>query len=96
MIDMHPEDIKAEVRKRGSNLSALAFSVDMNKQTLSLALTGRVSAKAEQVIADFIGMPAAEIWPSRYGPDGQRLTLRRSKAEMAQEAARKAARRAAA
>lgn len=96
MTDMHPEDIKAEVRKRGSNLSALAFAADMNKQTLSLALTARVSAKAEQVIANFLDLPAAQIWPSRYGADGKRTSTRRTKEEMAQEAARKAARKAAA
>lgn len=96
MADMHPEDIKAAIRKRGSNLSALAFAADMNKQTLSLALTARVSAKAEQVIANFIERPAAEIWPSRYGADGKRTSMRRSKEEMELEAARKAARRAAA
>lgn len=96
MSDMHPEDIKAAIRKAGSNLSALAFAADLSKQTLSLALTGRVSAKAEQVIANFIGRAPAEIWPSRYDADGKRTCIRRSKEQMAHEAARKAARKAAA
>lgn len=96
MADMHPEDIKAAIRKAGSNLSALAFAADMSKQTLSVALTGRVSAKAEQVIADFIGKTPAEIWPSRYDADGKRTSIRRNREEMALEAARKAARKVAA
>lgn len=77
MADMHPEDIKAAVRKRGATLSDLAREHGVHKQGLALALRARVSARAETIIADFLEIPPAKIWPSRYGPDGQRITLRK-------------------
>lgn len=80
MSDMHPEDIKAAVRKTGFSLASLAREKGMNKQTLSLAIQARVSEKAERVIADCIRMDPADIWPSRYGRDGQRINFRRSSA----------------
>ena len=80
MTDMHPEDIKAAIRKRGSTLSELAEASGMKKQNLAIAMRARTSARAETVIADFLGMPAAKIWPSRYRRDGQRIALRRTAA----------------
>lgn len=100
MTDMHPEDIKAEIRKRGSTLAALAAAVGMHKQVLSLALASRTSWRAEAAIAAFLEKPAASIWPSRYDDNGNRINLRRSKTEMERERAetaiRKATRKAAA
>lgn len=77
MTDMHPEDIKAAIRKSGVSITALAESHGISKQTLSLAIGARMSARAERIIADCIGLDPATIWPSRYGRDGQRITLRR-------------------
>lgn len=64
--DWHKEDIKAAIRKRGTTLRALAIkygyrSVDSINQALF-----RPYPKAEQIIANTIGVPAEEIWPSRY------------------------------
>ncbi len=71
----HPEDIKAAVRKRGLTLSALAARHDMSTQAVSRALHERSSARAEKVIADFLGVHPMQIWPSRYDARGERLTL---------------------
>jgi len=71
----HPEDIKAAIRKRGSTLSALATRNGMTAQALSRALHERSSARAEQIIADFIGVHPMQIWPSRYDDQGERLSL---------------------
>lgn len=72
---MHPEDIKAAIRKAGSTLTALADANGVRKQTLSLALQARVSSRAERVIADFLGMHPMNIWPSRYDRNGTRRTM---------------------
>lgn len=79
-MDWHPEDIKAAVRKGGSSLSALARKEGVSAQALSLALQARVSARCEQVIANFLKVHPQEIWPSRYRPDGSRMGNTRPKA----------------
>jgi len=81
MSDMHPEDIKALIRKRGSNITALAATAGLNKQSIATAIHARVSARAEQAIADFLEMPAAKIWPSRYNKDGSRISLRHARTD---------------
>lgn len=91
MADMHPEDIKAEIRKRGYNLTELAEINGLAKQSVSEAIRSRASAKAEKIIGDLLDMDPAEIWPSRYRADGTRIMLRRSPA-----AARKTRRKTAA
>lgn len=75
MADMHPEDIKAEIRKAGVTMSALAKAAGVSRTSLSMALHSRVSAKAEGAIASFIGRSPREIWPSRYDEEGRRLSV---------------------
>lgn len=77
MPDMHPEDIKAEIRKRGYNLTALAEENGLAKQSVSEAIRARSSARAEEIIAKLLDKKPCEIWPSRYRADGQRIMLRR-------------------
>ena len=63
--DWHTADIKAEIEKRGSNLSELSLSNNLSSRTLGNAL--RVPyPKAQKIIADFIGVKPEDIWPSRY------------------------------
>lgn len=69
--DMHPEDIKAEIRKRGRTPESLAREAGMGGNALRLALT-LPRADAERIIADFLKVHPKTIWPSRYGPDGTR------------------------
>lgn len=75
MPDMNPEDIKAAIRKAGTTMSALASTTGVARTTLSMALHARVSAKAEQIIADFLSLHPMVIWPSRYDKSGRRLSL---------------------
>ncbi len=77
--DMHPEDIKATLRKRGLNFSILADENDISKQTIAAAVRSRASGRAEKILADAIGMKPRDIWPSRYRRDGTRIMLRRTK-----------------
>lgn len=71
MIDWHPEDIKAEIRKRGATLSALARGAGMSPNALGHALS-LPRAEAEHVIAAFLDIHPMTIWPSRYHGDGSR------------------------
>jgi putative transcriptional regulator, nlp len=68
--DWHPADIKAALEKRGWTLRALAaYHGIRGAGTLSHTFL-RSYPRNEQRIADAIGVPVQEIWPSRYNPDG--------------------------
>lgn len=68
----HPEDIKAEIRKRGTTLGALALSNGMHRDAISIALKVP-HQQAEAVVARFLDVPAHELWPARYDAKGRRL-----------------------
>lgn len=63
--DWHPADIIAAIRKKGSTLTALSRDSGLGASTLSNTLSRRWP-KGELIIAAMIGVPAWEIWPSRY------------------------------
>lgn len=73
-MDWHSEDVKAAIRKRGSTLTALAKANGISVQALSRAIFERSSARAEIIIAEFLGVHPMKIWPSRYDASGARLT----------------------
>lgn len=73
--DMHAEDIKAELHKRGKTLSGIAQKHNLNSpSTLSAALT-RSLPISERRIAEELDMKPWQIWPSRYTEEG--LPLKR-------------------
>ncbi|HDS3818304.1 helix-turn-helix domain-containing protein [Morganella morganii] len=63
--DWHPADIIAAIKKRGTSLSALSRNAGLQPSTLNNALARRWP-KGEKIIADFLNVSPAEIWPSRY------------------------------
>lgn len=65
----HPEEIKAQVRMRGKTLTQLAIEAGLNGSACRLALI-KPFYRPEQAIAAFIGVPAQDLWPDRYDPDG--------------------------
>lgn len=71
--DMHPEDIKAAVRKAGVTMAALARTAGLSRQVLSMCLHSRVSEHGDKIIAQAVGKTPHEIWPSRYRRNGQRI-----------------------
>lgn len=73
----HPEDIKAEVRKRGVTLVDIALSAGLSAVATSSALRKPYPA-AQKAIADFLGQPVHAIWPEWYDKEGQRIGLLRS------------------
>lgn len=71
--DWHKADIIAALHKKGTSLAALAREANLASSTLANALN-RPWAKGELLIAQAIGLPPAQIWPSRYfDNDGEHI-----------------------
>ncbi|MFN7128955.1 MAG: helix-turn-helix domain-containing protein [Brevundimonas sp.] len=68
---MHPEDIKASVRKKGTTLTALATSNGLSPSACRKSLKVPCG-RADVLIARCIGKPLHEIWPNRYDRKGKR------------------------
>ncbi|MFY3986097.1 helix-turn-helix domain-containing protein [Achromobacter xylosoxidans] len=79
---MHPEDIKAALRKAGVTQAALADELDIARSSVAQAISGSIrSARIQARIAEIIGKPVKEIWPGQ-------IVLRRSRDQI--EAQRRA------
>lgn len=70
---MHPEDIKAAVRKNGHTLQSVAESVTgrsggrVTKSAVSKVLHGSVKSQAiASRIAKAAGLPVSALWPGKY------------------------------
>lgn len=63
--DWHKEDIKAEVRKKGTTMSELARANGYNPRTFSNVFNLKYP-KVQRIIAEYLGHNPEEIWPSRY------------------------------
>lgn len=75
---MHPEDIKAAMRKKGVKPADLARHLGVSQMTVSNTLRGRTtSRRIADAVAKVIGRPVSEIWPAQYaGPSTQERLLR--------------------
>jgi len=61
-----PRDkVLAEIKERGTSLRKISLAHGYHARTLYSALSRRWP-RAEQIIADAIGVTPQEIWPSRY------------------------------
>ena len=77
--DWHPADIIAAFRKKGTTLAAVSRQVGLSSTTLANALV-RPWARGEALIANALGIPPEEIWPSRYfDKNGKRIIRARKK-----------------
>ena len=71
---MHPEDIKAAIRKRGYTLALVASRVDLGrpgraptKSAVSRVLRGDLkSARIAVCISQLIDVPVSTLWPGMY------------------------------
>lgn len=69
--DWHPAEVVAALRMKKISLRQLALLNGYgNANSLTSALR-RPYPLAEALIAEAIGTPANEIWPTRYGSDGK-------------------------
>lgn len=94
-ISWHPADIRAAVAKRGSTLPRLAEAAGLQAESVRYALKAPYYA-GEQAIAAFLGVPAQEIWPSRYDSEGLTKQPRIRKQLIAEQAAVKSQKQVAA
>ena len=74
--DWHPANVVAALHKRGITLRKLAEQHNVSGEAVVKALRER-NLPSEKRIADAIGVPPQDIWPSRYNPDGTRTDLRK-------------------
>lgn len=70
--NMHPEDIKAAVRKTGITLAELARRNGLSTSTTRKALRHPQPAGA-RVIAAYLGLSVHAIWPEWFAPNGTRI-----------------------
>lgn len=76
--DWHPAQVICELRMHADlTLRGLARQHGISHKTLQRALR-RSFPKSEKRIADALGLHPADIWPSRYNPDGT-LPVRRGR-----------------
>lgn len=70
---MHPEDIKAALRKAGVTQAALADELQVARSSVAQAISGSIrSTRIQTRIAEIIDRSVKEIWPSQ-------IVLRRSR-----------------
>lgn len=71
---MHPEDIKAELRKRRSSQTKIARALNVNQTSVHNVIYGGCkSERIAKAIADVIGVDRSELWPGRHDPPPERL-----------------------
>ncbi|ECI5354736.1 helix-turn-helix domain-containing protein [Salmonella enterica] len=63
--DWHPADVIAAMRKRGTSLAVVSRQAGLASGTLANAIRIR-RPKGERLIAEALGVPPEQIWPSRY------------------------------
>ncbi|WP_082473093.1 helix-turn-helix domain-containing protein [Methylobacterium sp. Leaf85] len=70
----HHQDILAAVRKAGKSLRRLSEEAGFRPSTVQASLYRR-HPRANQVIAEFLGVSRHEIWPHWYGKNDKPLSL---------------------
>jgi len=68
----HPEDVKAMVRKTGVTLAELARRHGLSTSATRKALY-RPTPSGNRVIAHYLGIPLAELWPEWFDAAGARV-----------------------
>lgn len=64
---MHPEQIKAQMRMKGTSPSALADKMKKSRMAVSNVIHSRIKSRAiAQRIANIVGQPVTVLWPGRY------------------------------
>lgn len=66
VTDWHPEDIKAEIRKRGVSVAELARANGYHSPRTFMNVLRMPYPKVERIIAEFLEVEPQAIWPSRY------------------------------
>lgn len=70
--EWHPEDIKAELRKRRWTMTGVARSYGLAEATVRCSFRRPIPA-ANRAVARVIGVPLHELWPYWFDAEGNRL-----------------------
>ncbi len=73
----HREDIKAALRKNGTNLRVVSIKSGLNERAGSRSLIKPIPT-ANRAIAKSLGMTVHSLWPEWYDKRGQRIRKKRS------------------
>lgn len=92
VVDMHPADVVAALRKRGTSLRRIGMAHGYRQIQNVLVRPWWV---VEQLVASALEVPPQQIWPSRYAPGVNRdhakaLTRNQDALAAAKKAAKKA------
>ncbi|KKC27426.1 helix-turn-helix domain-containing protein [Sphingomonas sp. SRS2] len=71
--DSHPEDLKAELRKKFGSLQHFETEYGLRPNSAAAGLR-RPYEQVERAVAEALDRPASQIWPSRYAEDGERFS----------------------
>lgn len=64
---MHPEDIKAAIRKKSSSQAAISRKLGVSGMAVNHVVTGRQkSERIARLICEITGLPASQLWPGKY------------------------------
>lgn len=64
---MHPEDIKAAIRKRGETQTSLAEELKVSVMAVGHVVTGRgKSSRIARRISEITGLSVNALWPGKY------------------------------
>lgn len=64
---MHPENIKAELRKRGLTITELANRLVVSQGMVSRVIRSQArSHRIEVAIARYLDLTPADLWPAHY------------------------------
>jgi len=66
---MHPEDIKANLRKLHSSMAEIARELGVSRATVGSVVKGMRSRRIERAIANKLGKTLHEVFPERYSKD---------------------------
>ncbi|HBT44348.1 MAG TPA: transcriptional regulator [Rhodospirillaceae bacterium] len=70
---MHPEDIKAAIRKTGITLTELAMRNGLSESAVRMAIIFNCCPAGERAVIERLGVAPHAIWPERYDREGNRL-----------------------
>lgn len=73
--DIHPEDLKAEIRKTCGSMAELSTSKGYQRDAVRKTLRNPWPA-VERIIADALEAEPQTLWPSRYDEEGLPKTAR--------------------
>jgi len=69
--DWHRQDVLAAIRKRGISAAELARRNGYSNPATFYNVFKVPYPKVQKIIAEYLGVPANEIWPSRYADKEQ-------------------------